>query len=49
MENIYYRSYISYNFIKELNNIMNIKYNEYKKQIIDIILDECNQIYIKNT
>ncbi len=40
MNNIYYSSNISYSFIKKLNNIMDKQYNEYKKQIIQNILDE---------
>ena len=42
MENIYYRSKISYQFIKDLSNILDLQYKEYKKQIIKIILEECN-------
>lgn len=40
MNNIYYSSNISYSFMKKLNNIMDKQYNEYKKQIIQNILDE---------
>ena len=32
MENIYYRSKISYQFIKDLSNILDLQYKEYKKQ-----------------
>ena len=42
MENIYYRSKISYQFIKDLSNILDLQYKEYKKQIIKVILEECN-------
>ena len=42
MEDIYYRSKISYQFIKNLSNILDLQYKEYKKHIIKIILEECN-------
>ena len=40
MDNIFYSSNISYSFVKKLNNIMDKQYNEYKKQIINNILEE---------
>ena len=40
MENIYYRSKISYTFIRDLSNILNLQYQKYKDEIVSIILAE---------
>ena len=51
MDNIYYQSQIEYNFIKKLSTILDLQYEEYKKQIIKIILqelDDKNNKLLKN-
>ena len=45
MPNIYYQSSIEYNFIKELNEILDLQYTEYKRQILEFIIQECNEKY----
>jgi len=48
MKDIYYRSNISYQFVKDLTNILDLQYKKYKQQIIKIILEEVsNQFKIK--
>ena len=40
MENIYYLSDISQLFISDFTSIIDLQFNEYKKQIIQIIIEE---------
>ena len=40
MQNIYYSSDISQLFISEFTSIIDLQFNEYKKQIIQIIIEE---------
>ena len=40
MQNIYYSSDISQLFISDFTSIIDLQFNEYKKQIIQIIIDE---------
>ena len=48
MPGIYYQSSIEYNFIKELNEILDLQYAEYKRQILKFIFEECNEKFNKN-
>ena len=43
MDNIFYQSQIEYLFIKKIDQILNLQYEIYKKQIIKIILDELDE------
>ena len=43
MDNIFYQSQIEYLFIKKIDQVLNLQYDEYKKQIIKIILDELDE------
>ena len=43
MDNIYYQSQIEYKFISKLSTILDLQYEEYKKQIIKIILEELDE------
>ena len=43
MDNIYYQSQIEYKFLSKLSTILDLQYEEYKKQIIEIILEELNK------
>jgi len=40
MDKIYHQTSIEYKFIKEFSNTLELQYEEYKKQIIKIILEE---------
>ena len=40
MQNIYYSSDISQLFISDFTSIVDLQFNEYKKQIIQIIIEE---------
>ena len=40
MQNIYYSSDISQLFISDFTSIIDLQFNEYKKQIIQIIIEE---------
>ena len=40
MENIYYSSNISQLFISDFTNMIDLQFNDYKKQIIQIIIKE---------
>ena len=40
MQNIYYSSDISQLFISDFTSVIDLQFNEYKKQIIQIIIDE---------
>ena len=42
MENIFYQSQIEYLFVKKIDQILKLQYDEYKKQIIMILQDELN-------
>ena len=44
MDNIFYQSQIEYLFVKKIDNVLNLKYDIYKKQIIKIILDELDEL-----
>jgi|TARA_B110001469_G_C9638533_1_gene320600 hypothetical protein len=43
MEGIFESPEINYNFIKNLNNIYEIKFNKYKKEIIKLIIQQIKQ------
>ena len=43
MDNIFYQSQIEYLFVKKIDNVLNLQYDIYKKQIIKIILDELDE------
>ena len=43
MDNIYYQSQIEYTFLSKLSTILDLQYEEYKKQIIEIILQELHE------
>ena len=43
MDNIFYQSQIEYLFVKKIDNVLNLQYDKYKKQIIKIILDELDE------
>jgi|TARA_B110000967_G_scaffold10547_1_gene10394 hypothetical protein len=45
MDNIFYQSQIEYLFVKKIDNVLNLQYDIYKKQIIKIILDELDELY----
>jgi len=47
MENIFYQSEIEYLFAKRLDQILKLQYEEYKKQIVYLILDEADKKYNK--
>ena len=40
MQNIYYSSDISQVFVSDFTSIIDLQFNEYKKQIIQIIIQE---------
>jgi hypothetical protein len=44
MDNIFYQSQIEYLFVKKIDNVLNLQYDIYKKQIIKIILDELDEL-----
>ena len=50
MQNIYYSSDISLLFISDFTSIIDVQFNEYKKQIIQIIIliDQYLRSQIKN-
>jgi len=49
MDNIFYQSQVEYLFIKKIDQILELQYNEYKRQIIKLILEELNdENYLKN-
>ena len=47
MENIYYSSNIEYIFVIKIQQMLDLQYEPIKKEIIDIILSELNNI-LKN-
>ena len=47
MENIFYQSEIEYLFAKRFDQILKLQYEEYKKQIVYLILDEANKKFNK--
>jgi hypothetical protein len=47
MDNIFYQSEIEYLFVKKIDQVLNLQYDEYKKQIITIILDELDNKLLK--
>jgi hypothetical protein len=49
MENIFYQSEIEYLFAKRLDQILKLQYEEYKKQIVYLILDEADKKYNKKS
>jgi len=48
MDKIYHQTSIEYKFIKEFSNMLELQYEEYKKQIIKIILEECKDKFYKD-
>ena len=44
MDNIFYQSQIEYLFVKKIDQVLNLQYDIYKKQIIKIILDELDEL-----
>ena len=44
MDNIFYQSQIEYLFVKKMDNVLNLQYDIYKKQIIKIILGELDEL-----
>ena len=47
MDNIFYQSQIEYLFVKKIDQVLNLQYDIYKKQIISIIIDELDEKYLK--
>ena len=49
MENIYYSSEIEYLFVKKIQQMIDLQYVPIKKEIVDIILQELEdlKIYLK--
>ena len=48
MDKVYHQTSIEYKFIRNLSNTLDLQYEEYKKQIINIILEELNNEYKNN-
>lgn len=48
MDKVYHQTSIEYKFIRSLSNTLDLQYEEYKKQIINIILEELNNEYKNN-
>jgi len=48
MDKVYHQTSIEYKFIRSLSNTLDLQYEEYKKQIINIILEELNNEYENN-